>query len=43
MPASDPLLLNLVENYMKALEASGALEKLEEKWFKSGGWLVQLP
>lgn len=43
VPASDPLLLNLVENYMKALEASGALEKLEEKWFKSGGWLVQLP
>ncbi len=43
VPASDPLLLNLVENYMKALESSGALEKLEEKWFKSGGWLVQLP
>lgn len=43
VPASDPLLLNLVENYMTALESSGALEKLEEKWFKSGGWLVQLP
>jgi polar amino acid transport system substrate-binding protein len=43
VPASDPLLLNLVENYMSALESSGALEKLEEKWFKSGGWLVQLP
>lgn len=43
VPASDPLLLNLVENYMAALESSGALEKLEEKWFKSGGWLVQLP
>jgi polar amino acid transport system substrate-binding protein len=43
VPANDPLLLNLMENYMAALEASGALGGLNEKWFQSGSWLVQLP
>jgi polar amino acid transport system substrate-binding protein len=43
VPASDPLLMNLIENYMTALEASGALEQLHKKWFQSGGWLMQLP
>jgi polar amino acid transport system substrate-binding protein len=43
VPASDPLLLNLVQNYMRAMEAGGMLEKLNQKWFKDGGWLVQLP
>lgn len=39
----DPLLINLVQNYMQALEATGALEQLQKKWFKSGAWLIQLP
>jgi len=43
VPAGDPLLLNLVQNYMNALIASGALERLKEKWFKNGAWLAQLP
>jgi polar amino acid transport system substrate-binding protein len=43
VPAGDPLLLNLVENYMDALIASGALEQLKKKWFQNGGWLMQLP
>ena len=43
VPPNDPLLLNLVENYMAALRGAGVLEKLHEKWFKSGGWLMQLP
>ena len=43
VPAGDPLLLNLVENYMDALIASGALEQLKKKWFENGGWLMQLP
>jgi polar amino acid transport system substrate-binding protein len=43
VPASDPLLLNLIQNYFRALEASGVLKGLNKKWFQSGGWLVQLP
>jgi ABC-type amino acid transport substrate-binding protein len=43
VPPGDPLLLNLIENYLGAIKAAGALEKLNEKWFKSGAWLAQLP
>jgi len=43
VPASDPLLLNLVENYVQTLATSGGLEQLRKKWFESGGWLAQLP
>ena len=39
----DPLLINLVQNYMQALSATGALEALQTKWFKSGNWLAEMP
>jgi polar amino acid transport system substrate-binding protein len=39
----DPLFLNLMENNMGALEASGLFEGLRGRWFKSGMWLEQLP
>lgn len=35
----DPLLLNLVENYMTSLAMIGVLDALEIKWFESGEWL----
>ena len=43
VPPGDPLLVNLVENYLEAMKAAGVVEGLNEKWFKNGGWLVQLP
>jgi polar amino acid transport system substrate-binding protein len=43
VPPNDPLLLNLVQNYVRALEASGGLEALLKKWFENAGWLTQLP
>jgi polar amino acid transport system substrate-binding protein len=39
----DSLLLNMVENYLGALEAMGILEELEKKWFDDASWLLQLP
>jgi ABC-type amino acid transport substrate-binding protein len=39
----DSLLLNMVTNYLGALEGIGLLEVLEKKWFEDGGWLIQLP
>ena len=39
----DSLLLNMVTNYLGALEGIGLLEALEKKWFEDGGWLIQLP
>ena len=40
---NDPLLLNLVENYLGALRSSGGLDALRKKWFENAGWLTQLP
>lgn len=43
LPPGDPLMVNMVENYLGALEGLGVLDALELKWFEDGGWLIQLP
>ncbi len=43
LPAGDPLLVNLVENYLRAIEGTGVLEALEQKWLEDGSWLAELP
>ena len=43
LPAGDSLLLNMVENYLGALEGIGLLDELEKKWFEDGSWLIQIP
>lgn len=43
LPADDALLLNLVQNYVSALQLTGAMEALRSKWFDDGSWLTQLP
>jgi polar amino acid transport system substrate-binding protein len=39
----DPLLLNLLENYLSALETAGVLGELRAKWFEDGSWIDALP
>ena len=39
----DSLFVNMVTNYLGALEGIGLLDALEKKWFEDGGWLIQLP
>ena len=41
-PPGDPLLVNLLENYLRALEASGGIEALRIKWVEDPSWLLQL-
>lgn len=43
LPADDPHLLNLVQNYLNAITATGMREALRSRWFDDGSWLVQLP
>jgi polar amino acid transport system substrate-binding protein len=43
LPPGDSLLLNMVENYLGALEGIGLLDELEAKWFEDGSWLIQVP
>jgi polar amino acid transport system substrate-binding protein len=43
MPPGDFLFINMMENYLGALEGLGILELLEEKWFEDPSWLIQMP
>ena len=43
LPPGDPLLLNLVDNYLDAAVGTGALELIIERWTRDGSWLSQLP
>ena len=39
----DYLFINLLENYLDLLVGSGALNSLQEYWFKNSGWIKELP
>jgi ABC-type amino acid transport substrate-binding protein len=43
LPGDDFLFVNLVDNYLNALTATGALERLQKAWFENGAWLADLP
>jgi polar amino acid transport system substrate-binding protein len=43
LPADDPLLVNLVQNYLNSLEQTGLLTQFKARWFSEGAWLSELP
>ena len=43
LPADDPLLVNLIENYLTTLENTGLLTQFKAKWFADGSWVSELP
>ena len=42
LPPDDPQLVNLMENYIDALESTGALERATDVWFEDPAWLQAL-
>jgi len=42
LPADDLHFHNLVENYLKAYDLTGALKIIENKWLKDGSWLFNM-
>ena len=42
LPPDDAQLMNLLENYLKALERQGALDKARDYWFENDDWLASL-
>jgi polar amino acid transport system substrate-binding protein len=42
LPANDPLLINLVQNFLNTLEDSGALDLMVDNWFQKGEWWDQV-
>jgi polar amino acid transport system substrate-binding protein len=43
MPDGDPLLVNWVQNFLIALNGSGDLKKMTERWFNDASWMKELP
>ena len=43
LPAGDAQLVNLVQNYMAALEGTGIMQALRQNWLESGAWVAALP
>jgi len=43
VPASDPQLQNLIDNYVDAFEATGVLDGVRAKWLEDDAWLAALP
>jgi len=43
VPANDPQLESLIENYLNALEGTSILDRLQEKWFEDASWVASLP
>jgi len=43
LPADDPLLVNLIQNYLNTLENTGLLVQFKAKWFSDGSWIAELP
>jgi polar amino acid transport system substrate-binding protein len=42
LPADDPLLVNLIQNYLNTLERTGLLTHFSAKWFSDGSWVGEL-
>jgi polar amino acid transport system substrate-binding protein len=42
LPADDPLLLNLVQNFLNTIEDTGELTLLKARWLADGAWLEEL-
>jgi polar amino acid transport system substrate-binding protein len=43
LPPNDPLLMNLIQNYLGTLEGLELLDELRAKWYEDGSWLIQIP
>ena len=41
--AKDARFYNLIDNYIEAIEATGILSALRQKWFEDPSWLEELP
>ncbi len=43
MSSGDQQMLNLIDNYVKAIEKMGALDLMRKKWLQDSSWIAALP
>ena len=42
IPANDPLLVNLLQNFLNTLDKDGTMETMMRRWFKDSWWVSNL-
>ena len=42
IPANDPLLINLLQNFLNTLDKDGTMEKIINRWFKDSWWVSKM-
>lgn len=42
IPANDPLLINLLQNFLNTMEKDGTMEMMVNRWFKDSWWVSKL-
>jgi polar amino acid transport system substrate-binding protein len=42
LPSNDPLLVNLVDNFLITMEGTGRLFEMKARWFTDGPWLEEM-
>ena len=42
MPGDDPLLINLVENFLNTMRSSGKLDQIKKRWFGDRAWMERM-
>lgn len=43
VPANDPQFLNLIDNFVDAMESTGALDRVRASWLNNSAWIAALP
>jgi polar amino acid transport system substrate-binding protein len=43
LPRGEPALEAWTRRWLQGLEGSGALQKMQDRWFKDPSWLADLP
>ncbi len=42
MPGDDPLLINLITNYLNTMRSSGKLDQIKKRWFGDPTWMQRM-
>ena len=42
IPGNDPLLINLLQNFLNTIDKDGSMEAIAKRWFKDSWWVSQM-
>jgi polar amino acid transport system substrate-binding protein len=42
VPPNDPLLVNLLQNFLNMMDKDGTMDMIAKRWFKDSSWVSQM-